>query len=159
MKICHEAWKCQPMGHHKISEAKRMGDWIKFLAERQCEGYTNRRDNLRSTGYNVVLSTGWLVDLQPTLANLWTDDCLEMIDRHNYQGGGETLRRDMTTGEIYQNSSHEGPGQGVMIWNHMSGVGQAHAALGVDRIGAQSVGKAVGSNLCLLWNGAIRLGR
>ena len=77
-----------------LEQAPRMGDWIEFLANRQCDGYIQRKDNLRSAGYKgVVLSTGWKVGgMASSMANLWSDDCLEMIDRHTYQGGGDYLR-------------------------------------------------------------------
>ena len=105
-----------------LEQAPRMGDWIEFLANRQCDGYIQRKDNLRSSGYSgVVLSTGWKVGgMASSMANLWSDDCLEMIDRHTYQGGGDYLRGGiLTTGEVSQESAHAEPGTGVMALNHM----------------------------------------
>ena len=105
-----------------LEQAPRMGDWIEFLAHRQCDGYIQRKDNLRSSGYKgVVLSTGWKVGgMASSMANLWSDDCLEMIDRHTYQGGGEYLRGGIiTTGTVSQENAHLEPGTGVMALNHM----------------------------------------
>jgi hypothetical protein len=104
------------------AEEARMGDWIQFLAERQCDGYLNRRDKLRQANYKgVVLSTGWKVGGEASdMANLWTDACLEMIDRHTYQGGGSYKGGGtLITGDVGQNNAHQGPGHGILGWNHM----------------------------------------
>ena len=114
------------------NEAPRLGDWIQFLSERQCDGYNNRREELRGVGYKgIVLSTGWKVGGQASaMANLWTDNCLEMIDRHTYQGGGDYLRggsiitddgddSDDIPGEVSHENAHQVPGQGVLNLSHM----------------------------------------
>ena len=122
MKI-YAAWEMAADGPSlNPLESARMGDWIQFLAERQCEGYQQRKENLRALGYKgTVLSTGWKVGGPAAdMANLWTDDCLEMIDRHTYQGGGTSLRGGIiTAGEVSQTRATVQPGAGVLEWNHM----------------------------------------
>jgi hypothetical protein len=112
------AWEMEADGPWSgIEEAARMGDWIAFLAQRQRDGYLNRISLLRAdAGYEgVIISTAWKAGGgSAVLANLWTDDAADAIDRHGYFGGG-TLDSwwQLGPGPIANGSMLTEPGQGV----------------------------------------------
>jgi hypothetical protein len=97
------------------AETARMGDFIRFLAETQREGYERRADALRDAGFGgVIVSTGWLAGGDAAhLANVWTDAALDAVDRHNYVGGGVGSWR-VTTGEVYPYTHFDDPGGGLL---------------------------------------------
>lgn len=85
------AWEMQADGPSRNrAESKRMGDFIRFLAETQRGYFEHRRDALRAHGYDgLTISTAWQAGGPAAhLANLWTDDAMDVIDRHAYFGGG-----------------------------------------------------------------------
>ncbi len=86
------AWEMEADGprSNKSREKKRMGDFIRFLAELQRDYYERRQQRLRELGYKAVtVTTAWKVGgPAASAANLWTDDAMDAIDRHNYFGGG-----------------------------------------------------------------------
>lgn len=85
------AWEMQADGPSRNSaESKRMGDFIRFLAETQRSYFERRRDALQAHGYDgLTISTAWQAGGPAAhLANLWTDDAMDVIDRHAYFGGG-----------------------------------------------------------------------
>ncbi|KPL25438.1 MAG: hypothetical protein AMJ75_00895 [Phycisphaerae bacterium SM1_79] len=88
----YAAWEMEKDGPrwNKSKEKKRMGDFIRFLAEMQRETYETYQDRLRGLGYKAVtVSTAWRAGgPAASAANLWTDDAMGAIDRHNYFGGG-----------------------------------------------------------------------
>ncbi len=88
----YAAWEMQADGpfSNKEAERKRMGDFVRFLAEMQRKTYRTYQQRLRNLGYRgVVVSTAWKAGgPAASAANLWTDDSLDAIDRHNYSGGG-----------------------------------------------------------------------
>ncbi|MFW6189461.1 MAG: beta-galactosidase [Planctomycetota bacterium] len=90
------------------AERKRMGDFIRFLAETQRSYYERRRRRLRELGYEgITVSTAWRAGgAAADPANLWADDAMDMIDRHNYFGGGAG-GHDIAAGEV-SNETHMG---------------------------------------------------
>ena len=89
------AWEMQSRGREVngrlyTGERKRMGDFIRFLAETQRSYYERRYRRLRELGYKgAIVSTAWRAGgpaADP--ANLWCDDAMDLITRHNYFGGG-----------------------------------------------------------------------
>ncbi len=73
-----------------IQDRKRMGDFIRFLAETQRATFARRRSRLHELGYRgLTISTAWKVGGPAAgAANIWCDDAMDVISRHNYFGGG-----------------------------------------------------------------------
>lgn len=85
------AWEMQADGPSRnASEARRMGDFIRFAAETMRDGYLARQAQLRALGYQgLTVSTAWQAGGPAAhLANLWSDAALDVVDRHAYWGGG-----------------------------------------------------------------------
>ena len=85
------AWEMAAAGPSRNkAEKRRMGDFIRFLAETQRAYHQRRLTRLHDLGYKAVaLSTAWRAGgpaADP--ANLWADDAMDCITRHNYFGGG-----------------------------------------------------------------------
>ena len=84
------AWEMAADGPSRNNaEKQRLGDFIRFLAETQRAYFARRGQEVRGVGFaGVTVSTAWQAGgPAATLANVWTDDALDMIDRHRYFGG------------------------------------------------------------------------
>jgi len=96
-------------------EKKRMGDFIRFLADRQRGFYEKRIQQYRDVGYKgVCVTTAWRAQ-GPAAgpANLYCDTAGDMVSRHNYYGGG-VGRHFIYPGSV-RNSSHlSEPGSGIL---------------------------------------------
>ena len=92
----------------------RAGDVVQFLAEMQRKEFETCRDVIRSSGYKaVIMTTAWQVGGAATeAANIWTDTVGDMIDRHNYSGGGEG-GHGITEGKVNNFSHLAQPGSGL----------------------------------------------
>lgn len=111
----YAAWEMKSDGPQNKAEKERVGDWIRFLAETQRDGYVEREKKLRALGFKgVTVTTAWRAGgpaADP--ANTWTDDAMDMIDRHNYLGGGEG-GHNVKEGKV-NNETHMGmPGGGLL---------------------------------------------
>ena len=96
-------------------KTRRAGDMIRFLAEMQRGYYDRREAELRKMGYKAVtVTTAWRSGgpaADP--ANLWADTAADMIDRHNYFGGGDGGHQ-IKEGKV-DNASHLAkPGTGLL---------------------------------------------
>ncbi len=116
MKI-YAAWEMAADGPNGAPQKgrKRMGDFIRFLAETQRAGYEHRLQRLRDIGFKgLTVSTAWKAGGPAAgAANLWTDDAMDMIDRHSYFGGGAGGHQ-IAEGAV-NNESHLGqPGKGIL---------------------------------------------
>jgi hypothetical protein len=113
----YAAWEMQADGPNwnKTAERKRMGDFIRFLAEMQRATYSTYQQRLRDIGYKAVtVSTAWDAGgPAASAANLWTDDVADAIDRHNYFGGGEG-GHGITTGSVNNDTHMNKPGRGIL---------------------------------------------
>ena len=103
------AWEMNADGPRRNKrERQRMADFIRFLAETQRAYYERRYRRLRDLGYKgVILSTAWRAGgpaADP--ANLWCDDAMDCITRHNYFGGGAG-GHDIKKGKV-NNETHMG---------------------------------------------------
>jgi MYXO-CTERM domain-containing protein len=100
------------------SEKVRMGDFVRFLAETQREGYLRRAQAMRDAGYDgLVVSTAWMSGGDAAhLANAWTDTALDMVDRHAYMGGGEGVWR-VIAGTVDPYTHFDHPGEGLLAMN------------------------------------------
>ncbi len=122
----YAAWEMGADGpfFNKTTEKKRMGDFIRCLAEMQRATYETYQNRLRSIGFDgITVSTAWQSGgAAATPGNLWTDDVMEAIDRHAYTGGGEhpylitdqDYDGDGVAGEVDNNSLLTQPGSGLL---------------------------------------------
>lgn len=113
----YAAWEMEADGpfSNKNAEKKRMGDFIRFLAEMQRKTYATYHQRLRELGYKaVVVSTAWRAGgPAASAANLWTDDAVDAIDRHNYSGGGAG-GHGITAGAVNNDTHLTRPGRGIL---------------------------------------------
>jgi hypothetical protein len=113
----YAAWEMEKDGPHsnKNKEQKRMGDFIRFLAEMQRDTYQVYQQRLRNLGYRAVtVSTAWKAGgPAASAANLWTDDAMEAIDRHNYFGGGAG-GHNITAGPVNNDTHLKKAGRGIL---------------------------------------------
>ncbi|UCF16977.1 MAG: hypothetical protein JSW59_05855, partial [Phycisphaerales bacterium] len=111
------AWEMEGDGprFNKAREKKRMGDFICFLAELQRNFYTRREQRLRELGFKAVtVTTAWKAGgPAASAANLWTDDAMDAIDRHNYFGGGAG-GHNITAGSVNNGTHMAKPGRGIL---------------------------------------------
>jgi hypothetical protein len=113
------------MGAHHLGEDgatyemtgqnRRAGDFIHFLTDLQRGFYERRERELRELGFKAVtVTTAWRSGgpaADP--ANLYCDSAADMIDRHNYLGGGDGGHA-IKAGKV-QNESHlKQPGSGLL---------------------------------------------
>ncbi len=96
-------------------QTKRAGDFIEFLARLQKDFYEHREQQIRDLGYQAVtVTTAWKAggpSADP--ANLWTDLAADMIDRHNYFGGGGG-GHSIAEGKVNNESHLSRPGGGLL---------------------------------------------
>lgn len=113
----YAAWEMEKDGPrwNKNKEKKRMGNFVRFLAEMQRSVYQLYQQRLRNLGYKgVTVSTAWKAGGQAaSAANLWTDDVMEAIDRHNYFGGGAG-GHNITTGSVNNDTHMNKAGRGIL---------------------------------------------
>lgn len=111
------AWEMDGDGPRlrKSAEKKRMGDFICFLAELQRDFYQRRERQLRELGFKAVtVATAWKAGgPAASAANIWTDDAMDAIDRHNYFGGGAG-GHNITAGSVNNGTHTTKPGRGIL---------------------------------------------
>jgi hypothetical protein len=110
------AWEMDGRGPvRNANERRRMGDFIRFLAETQRAYFARRGAELRALGFQGLrVTTAWQAGgPAASLANLWTDDALDAIDRHHYTGGGDGGWR-IQPGKVNNESHLATPGGGVL---------------------------------------------
>ena len=111
------AWEMEANGPrwNTNSERQRMGDFICFLAKLQRDFYERRRQRLRELGYKAVtVTTAWKAGgPAASAANLWTDDAMDAIDRHNYFGGGAG-GHSIAAGSVSNDTHLNKPGRGIL---------------------------------------------
>jgi len=103
---------------------RRMGDFTRFLTELQRGFYERRQKRLREAGFRgVTVSTAWRAGGPAAdAANLYCDTAMDMIDRHNYFGGGEGRHR-ILPGKVNAASHLHTPGGGLLAvgMHHVEG--------------------------------------
>jgi hypothetical protein len=110
------AWEMAPAGPTRnAAEKARMGDFIRSLAETQRDYFTRRGDELRALGYQGLrVTTAWQAGGEAArLANLWTDDALDIVDRHHYFGGGAG-GHEVAPGAVNNATHLATPGGGIL---------------------------------------------
>lgn len=114
------AWEMAADGPSRNkAEQRRMGDFIRFLAETQRRYFAGRGQALRDAGFRgVTVSTAWQAGgPAAVLANLWTDDALDMIDRHRYAGGHSEANQSphrIVAGAVRADTHLARPGSGIL---------------------------------------------
>ena len=101
--------------HEFSGQLRRAGDYVEFLTQLQRRYYARREEELRTIGFRgVTVTTGWKSGgPAASMANLYADTSADMIDRHNYFGGGDG-GHTVFTGKV-SNASHLGrPGTGLL---------------------------------------------
>lgn len=93
----------------------RAGDFIRFLTEMQKAFYDRRENEMRDLGFKgVTVTTAWRSGGPAAdAANLYCDTACDMIDRHNYFGGGAG-GHVITEGEVSTDSHLSKPGSGLL---------------------------------------------
>jgi len=111
----YAAYHLNAAGPSNPAEMKRMGDYIRFIAEMQRNTYQTYHQRLRGIGYRgVIVSTAWQAGGPAAdAANLWTDDAMDAIDRHNYFGGGE-VNYKIVPGQVSNATHLTQPGTGIL---------------------------------------------
>ena len=101
--------------HEFKGQLKRAGDFIRFLTEIQREYYARREKEIRGLGFKgVTVTTAWRSGgAAADPANLWCDTAADMIDRHNYLGGGEG-GHGIKEGKVDGESHLSQPGKGLL---------------------------------------------
>jgi hypothetical protein len=110
------AWEMESDGpHFDKQETRRMGDFIRFLAETQRNYYEERGRQVRAVGFKgVTISTAWRAGGPAArAANSWTDDAMDAIDRHGYFGGGEG-GHGIAEGTVDNGTHLSQPGRGIL---------------------------------------------
>jgi hypothetical protein len=71
-------------------QTRRAGDYIEFMTSLQRGYYARRQKEVRALGFRgVTVTTAWKSGgPAASMANLYCDTAADMIDRHNYFGGG-----------------------------------------------------------------------
>jgi len=107
-------WQMTPQRPQVDSKA-RLGDQIRFLTDMQREFYDRRMKETREEcGYKAVtVTTAWWTEAIASPANLYCDTAGDMIDRHNYAGGGEGAHM-IRIGKVNNASHMATPGGGIL---------------------------------------------
>jgi len=101
--------------HEFRGQQRRAGDYIEFLARLQRDYYARREAEVRSAGFRgVTVTTAWKSGgPAASMANLYADTAADMIDRHNYFGGGAG-RHVIVEGDASNQSHLDQPGRGLL---------------------------------------------
>jgi hypothetical protein len=107
------AWQLGAERRQVDSKAK-LGDYIRFLTDVQRGFYDRRTKEYREAGYKAVtVTTAWFTEVLASPANLYCDCAGDLIDRHNYSGGGAG-GHGIAVGKV-NNATHMGtPGGGIL---------------------------------------------
>ncbi|MEO7318962.1 MAG: hypothetical protein ABIZ56_08245 [Chthoniobacteraceae bacterium] len=99
-------------------QTQRAGDAMRFLAEMQRANFAACEQAMRGAGFRgVTITTAWLAGSGlGELPNLWTDTAADMIDRHDYFGGGEG-HHSIAEGGVQWQSHLTRPGLGIFSRN------------------------------------------
>jgi hypothetical protein len=108
-------WGCDGPLHEFGGQLRRTGDYLEFLARLQRDYYARREKEVRSIGFKgVTVTTAWRSGGPAgSMANLYADTAADMIDRHNYFGGGDGRHR-IVEGKVSNQTHLERPGTGLL---------------------------------------------
>ena len=108
-------WGSEGPLHEFAGQHRRAGDYIEFLAGIQRDYYTHRESELRAAGFKgVTVATAWKSGgAGASMANLYADTAADMVDRHNYFGGGAGGHA-IVPGEVSNATHLDKPGRGLL---------------------------------------------
>ncbi len=124
----HDNWEAGELGlmgayhwgadgplHEFAGQFRRAGDYIEFLAKLQRSYYSRREAEVRKIGFGgVTVTTAWRSGGPAgSMANLYADTAADMIDRHDYFGGGEGRHR-IVEGAVINKTHLDRPGTGLL---------------------------------------------
>lgn len=94
---------------------RRAGDYIEFLAKIQRDYYARRQRQVRAAGFKgATVTTAWKSGgPAASMANLYADTAADVIDRHNYFGGGDGGHR-IVEGKVNNSTHLSQPGRGLL---------------------------------------------
>jgi len=101
--------------HEFKGQQRRAGDYIEFLARLQRDYYARREADVRRVGFRgVTVTTAWKSGgPAASMANLYSDTAANMIDRHNYFGGGDG-GHGIVEGKVSNQTHLSQPGRGLL---------------------------------------------
>ena len=101
--------------HEFRGQERRAGDYIEFLARLQRSYYARRETEVRQAGFRgVTVTTAWKSGgPAASMANLYADTAADMIDRHNYFGGGAGGHA-IVEGNVSNGTHLDQPGRGLL---------------------------------------------
>jgi len=101
--------------HEFKGQQRRAGDYIEFLARLQRDYYARRENEVRQAGFGgVTVTTAWKSGgPAASMANLYADTAADMIDRHNYFGGGAGGHA-IVEGNVSNQTHLDQPGRGLL---------------------------------------------
>ncbi len=96
-------------------QSRRAGDYIEYLTSIQREYFSRRVDDVRELGFRgVTVTTAWTSGGPgASLANLYCDSAADMIERHNYFGGGDG-GHGIVEGDVDNQTHLSQPGHGLL---------------------------------------------
>ncbi len=107
-------WGADGPQYEYKGEERRCGDYIAFLAQLQKSYYDRRYKELRALGFKGrIVTTAWKGVGASSLANLYCDATGDIIDRHNYFGGGAGGHR-IVEGDVNTETHLDRPGRGLL---------------------------------------------
>ncbi len=94
---------------------RRMGDFVRFLTDTQRGFFQRREKEYRALGFRgVTVTTAWRAGGPAAgAANLYCDAAADMIDRHNYFGGGAG-RHNVAVGKLRGATHLARAGSGIL---------------------------------------------
>ncbi len=94
---------------------RRHGEFVEFLTDIQRKFYLRREKEYRQAGFKgVTVTTAWRAGgAGADAANLYCDTAMDMIDRHNYFGGGAERHR-IISGKVKNGTHLRRAGSGIL---------------------------------------------
>lgn len=108
-------WGSEGPLHEYQGQTRRTGDYLEFLTRLQRGYYERRQLELRDLGFKgVTVTTAWRSGgPAASMANLYCDTAADMIDRHDYAGGGAGGHA-ITEGQVSTMTHLDQPGHGLL---------------------------------------------
>jgi hypothetical protein len=108
-------WGSEGPLYEFAGQPRRAGDYIEFLAGLQRDYYARRERQVREAGFRgLTVTTAWKSGgPAASMANLYADTAADVIDRHNYFGGGDGRHR-IVEGQVNNETHLSQPGRGLL---------------------------------------------
>jgi hypothetical protein len=108
-------WASDGPQYEYSGQTRRAGDYIEFLAKIQRDYYSRRQRQVRQAGFKgATVTTAWKSGgPAASMANLYADTVADVIDRHNYFGGGDGGHR-IVEGKVNNGTHLAQPGRGLL---------------------------------------------